>query len=432
MPAQFPRIIDIERLYPAARSIDFSEELTQQFAESDLLSRVKPGARIAVAVGSRGIANLREIVSAVIRIVRDAGAHPFIVPAMGSHGGATPEGQLGILAEYGITSETMEVPIEAKMDVRQIGTTANGVDVFFSEAAWDADGVVVVNRIKPHTDFSGSIGSGLMKMVAVGLGKQRGAATYHAAASRKGYEDVIRAVAKVTLAAAPIFAGVAIVEDQNHQTSEIRVLRPESIVEEEEKLFAKAKSLMPELPFNEIDLLIVDYVGKDVSGAGLDPNITGRSVHGYVSSMDLNGGSRRRISRIFVRELTPRTNGNAIGIGLADFTTSRVIRHTDWSVTYTNSLTAMTPATSKIPMHFETDEECISRALISLGLPSSAAPRILRIENTLSLTHMQASEAYVEEIFARRDLKIVRPSHEMEFDTVRNLRPLAVPGHNTN
>jgi Lactate racemase N-terminal domain len=424
---RFPRMIDIKRHYPASPSWDFFKELSLQFAERSALSQVKPGSRVAVAVGSRGIADLREIVRAVIRILQQAGAQPFIVPAMGSHGGATTDGQTQVLAEYGITSESMGVPIDARMDARRIGTSENGVDVYFSEAALASDGIVVINRIKPHTDFSGSVGSGIMKMIAIGLGKQRGATTCHAAASHLGHEAVIRAVAKEALSTARVLCGVAIVEDQNHRTAEMRVLRPESIVEEEGKLFVKASSLMPALPFEEVDLLIVDFMGKDVSGAGMDSNIIGRSVHGYVGSLRPNGRGKRHVSRIFVRDLTPATNGNAIGIGLADFTTSRAVRQANWPVTYTNSLTAITPATAKIPIHFETDEECISRALASLALSPSSTPRILRITNTLALTKLQASEAYFGEISQRPDLTVTRPAHDLEFDRERNLLPLVFP-----
>jgi hypothetical protein len=313
------------------------------------------------------------------------------------------------------------------MDTRRIGVSDNGVEVFFSEAALPADGIVVINRVKPHTDFAGAIGSGVMKMIAIGLGKQRGAAACHAAASHLGHEAVIRAVSKVSLAATPILCAVAIVEDQNHQTAEVRVLRPESIRQEEEQLFVRASALMPALPFDVVDLLIVDFIGKDVSGAGMDSNITGRSVHGYISSLHPGSGVTRHISRIFVRDLTPATNGNAIGIGLADFTTSRAVRKTDWHATYVNSLTAMTPPTAKIPIHFETDEECISHAIVSLALAPSAKPRILRILNTLSLTSLQASEAYLDEILTRKDLTALRPARDMEFDSQRNLLPVQLP-----
>jgi Lactate racemase N-terminal domain len=429
---RLPRMIDIERHYPASRSWDFHKELSRQFAESGALSQLKPGARVAVAVGSRGITNLCEIVAAVIGELRRAGAEPFVMPAMGSHGGATPGGQTQVLAEYGITSQSLGVSIEAQMEVRRIGTSENGVEVFISEAAWAADGIVVINRIKPHTDFSGSVGSGILKMIAIGLGKQRGAAACHAAATHLGHEAVIRAVAKTTLGTGRVLCAVAIVEDQNHQTADMRVLRPERIVEEEEKLFVKASSLMPALPLEEVDLLIVDFIGKDISGAGMDPNIIGRSVHGYVSSLRANGGGKKRVSRIFVRDLTSATNGNAIGIGLADFTTTRAVQHANWSVTYTNSLTAITPATAKIPIHFETDEECISQALASLALSSPSSARILRIANTLSLAQLQASEAYLEEISARTDLTVVRPAHEMEFDHEHNLLPLLFSGAREN
>lgn len=427
MQIQFPQMIDIIRQYPLSTSWDFSETLSLQFAETSVLSGIKPGARLAVAVGSRGIANLREIVSVVIQLLREAGARPFILPAMGSHGGATPEGQTQVLREYGITSESMQISVDARMDVRRIGTTENGVDVYFSEVALASDGIVLINRIKPHTDFSGSLGSGILKMIAIGLGKHKGAAVCHAAASHLGHEAVIRAVAKLALSLTPILCCVAIVEDQNHRTAEIQVVRPITIVDVEERLFLKASALMPGLPFEEVDLLIVDYMGKDISGAGMDPNIIGRSVHGYVTSLHADGDVKSHVSRIFVRDLTAGTHGNAIGIGLADFTTSRAVRDINWATTYTNSLTALTPATAKIPIHFETDKECISQALASLALSASATPRILRIANTLSLTQMQASEAYRNEISSRPDLTVMRPAHDMEFDPLGNLLPLVTP-----
>jgi hypothetical protein len=343
---------------------------------------------------------------------------------MGSHGGATPEGQAHVLSEYGITEQAMGVSFDTRMDVRHIGTSENGVEVFLSEAAMDADGIVLINRIKPHTDFSGKLGSGILKMIAIGLGKHRGAVVCHAAASRLGHEAVIRAVSRVALRKAPILCGVAIVEDQKHETTEIQVLKPENLEEREGELFAKAQSLMPKLPFDEIDLLIIDFMGKDVSGAGMDPNVIGRSVYGYSSSLLPSKGAKSYIYRIFVRELTLATNGNATGIGLADFTTTRAVRQCNLQASYTNSLTALTPSTMKIPIYFDTDRECIERALVSLALPELAVPRIVRIANTLSLDKLQVSEAYGPQVATRPDLSVNVSAHDMDFDHEGNLLPL--------
>ena len=423
MSQKLPKMMGIERRHSPSATWDFPAVLSRQFREQRILDRLKPSARVAVAVGSRGIKNLSEIVSCVIGTLRKSGMRPFIVPAMGSHGGATPAGQAHVLADYGITPESMGVPFDTRMDVRVIGTTENGLEVFFSEAALEADGIVVINRIKPHTDFSGSLGSGIFKMIAIGLGKHRGAAAVHVAASRLGHERVIRAVARVTLKRAPILCGVAIVEDQRHETAELWVIRPETLENEENKLFARAQSLMPKLPFDEIDLLIVDFMGKNISGTGMDPYVIGRSVYGYSSSLLRETGPVTRIYRIFVRDLTHATNGNALGIGLADFTTTRAVHQIDRTASYTNSLTALTISTTKIPIYFDSDRECIEKALASLALPEAAVPRILRISDTLSLDKFQASDAYRSEIPARADFVITDPPRDMEFDSFGNLSP---------
>src|SRR3984893_5747024 len=350
MTLRIPKMIDVERRNRSSQELDFREVLSRQLLATKILEQVKVGDRIAVAVGSRGITNLQKIVSSTLRALTDAGARPFSVPAMGSHGGASPEGQAHVLSEYGVTEQAMGVRIDTRMDVRHVGTSENGVEVFLSEAAMTADGIVLINRVKPHTDFAGNLGSGILKMIAIGLGKHRGAIVCHAAASRLGHEAVIRAVSRVALRRAPILCGVAIVEDQKHETTEIQILKPENLEESEGELFAKAQSLMPRLPFDEIDLLIVDFMGKDVSGAGMDPNVIGRSGYGYSSSLLPEAESTPRVYRIFVRDLTPATNGNALGIGLADFTTTRAVQQIDRAASYTNSLTALTPSTTKIPI----------------------------------------------------------------------------------
>ena len=414
----------VRQRYPKSPPLDIRSTVRQEFAR--VQSQIKPGARIAVAVGSRGIANLSSIVGAVLEHLQSAGAKPFIVPAMGSHGGATPEGQTQVLAEYGVTEARFKVPVKAAMEVERLGATEDGVEVFFSAEALRSDGVVVINRIKPHTDFSSdSLGSGLIKMLVVGLGKRVGAANFHVAAARLGYARVLPGIARVTLRSAPILCGVGVVEDQFHETAAIAVLKPEEFESREAELFREAKRLMPKLPFEEIDLLIVDRIGKNISGSGMDPNITGRWVHRYSSAIGDGYQTSPTVRRLLVRDLTPETRGNAIGIGLADFTTSRLVRSMDQQVTYVNCLTSLTPNSAKIPIHFETDREALSRALDSLALPDPRQAKIARIADTLSLEHLELSEVYGDLLKQRSDLETVAGPQQIEVDSANNLRPLA-------
>jgi len=417
-------MIGLRQKYPHSAPIDIRATLQREFDSQAILKQVKPGARIAVATGSRGITNIQAIVAATVELLKKAGAAPFIIPAMGSHGGATAEGQAGVLAEYGITEATMKAPIRAAMDVERVGTTADGVEVFVSAEALRSDGIVVVNRVKPHTDFSGAIGSGILKMLVIGLGKRTGAAAFHRTASRAGYEPTIRAVARVTLKSAPILCGVATVENQFHETARIAVLKPDEIERREEELFVEAKRLMPALPFPEIDLLIVDRIGKNISGAGMDPNIIGRGIHGYSSFLGEKGQIGPYIRRIYARELTPETHGNAIGIGFADFASSRLVQAIDHKVTAINALTSLTPHSAKVPIHFDTDQEAIAQALLSLALPDSRNAKVIRIADTLSLAELEVSEAYADRLAQSPNLAAVNGAEEMKFDAAGNLFPM--------
>ena len=419
MITPFPRVLRVRQNFPRLPPLDLESTMDAEFAK--VRSRIKPSARIAVGVGSRGITNLSAIVGAIVRQLRAAGAQPFIIPAMGSHGGATPEGQCELLAEYGITEVAMGVPIRASLEVRQIGTSDEGIAVFCSVEALDADGIVLVNRIKPHTDFFGTLGSGILKMSVIGLGKQTGAATMHAAATRIGHERAIRGMARVLLHDARIVCGVAILENQFHETARIVVLPREQIESSEVPLLVEARKLMPLLPFEEIDLLIIDRIGKNISGAGMDPNVIGRSVHGYSASLMREERPAPFIRRIFVRDLTPETHGNAVGIGLADVTTSRLAQAMDHRVTYINALTAMTPQSAKIPIYFDTDREAIQRTLASLALADTRAARVVRIADTLSLENLDVSEALREEVDGRADLMILNEPQEMLFDMTGQL-----------
>src|SRR5436309_9184206 len=422
-PIPFPRMLAVRQKFPQSQPLDIPAVVQHEFKAQNVLSRLQPGAQIAVGVGSRGISNIKDIVAAVLDQLKAAGAKPFIIPAMGSHGGATPEGQIGVLESYGITGQSMGVPIRASMEVERLGSSADGVEVFCSVEALSSDGIVIVNRVKPHTDFSGTHGSGVVKMIVIGLGKRTGAATCHGAAARLGFERVIRGVARVTLRRAPILCGVAIVENQFHDTARIAVLNPGEIETREKELLEEARRLMPRLPFDDIDVLIVDRLGKNVSGSGMDPNVTGRWVHGYSTSLADDNRQSPRIRRILVRDLTPETHGHAIGVGFADITTTRVVNAMDKPATYVNAMTALTPHGAKIPIHFDTDRECIAQALASLALPDVRQAKVVRIADTLSLVNLEVSEVYADLVKQRDDLETIDAPREMRFDATNNLLP---------
>ena len=415
-----PRLVRVRQNFPRPAPLDLRATLAAEFGK--LRPRIKPGARIAVGLGSRGITNLKAIVTEVLALLRAAGAEPFVFPAMGSHGGATPEGQREILASYDLTEESLRTPIRASLEVKQVGVTADGKPVWCSVEALAADGIVLINRVKPHTDFSGDLGSGLLKMAVVGLGKRAGAAAMHPAASEPGHERAIRTMAGVLIRETPLLGGFVILENQFHETARIVVLPRDEMEKGEDALLAEARRLMPLLPFNEIDLLIVDRIGKNISGTGMDPNVIMRSIDGYSSHLRRAGRPSPFIRRIFVRDLTPETHGNAIGIGLADLTTTRLARAMDTQISFINAMTALTPQSAKLPIYFDTDREAIERALASLPLPNPAAARIVRIADTLSVAEMEISENLWAEIKARPEMAALGEPHAVEFDADGNLR----------
>jgi hypothetical protein len=309
------------------------------------------------------------------------------------------------------------------MEVEEIGRTPWGDPVVFSAPALKADGVVVINRIKPHTDFYGNLGSGLQKMLVIGFGKHVGAINTHAAASRVGHEVAIREAAKVILGRVPILCGVALLEDQHHKTAKVCVIEAPDIPAQEAQLLVEARSLMPRLPFDEMDLLIVDQMGKEISGTGMDTNVIGRGVFGYISSLQSVSALKPHISRIFVRDLSAATNGNGIGIGLADFTTTRAVKALNLNYVYTNVLTSLGLACAKIPMYFDTDGEAIAKAIDSLAGASPEKVRIVRITDTLNLNRLLISEPLAELARGRADLEVVGAAKEIEFDGAGNLLP---------
>jgi hypothetical protein len=404
-----PPLIPVRQRLVDRHITDVPGEVRRQLAGAKLAQRVKPGSRIAVTAGSRGIANIAAIVGAVVEELKSAGALPFVVAAMGSHGGATSEGQRAVLAEYGISEESMGCPILSDISPVPLGCTSSGAAVFMDRNAHDADGVVVVGRVKPHTSFRAPVESGLCKMMAVGLGKQPGAESMHQA----GLTGVVEEAGRVILATGKIILGLAIVENAYEQTFLLEAVPPELIPERDRDLLKLAAGLLPRIPFDPLDLLVVDWMGKNLSGSGMDYNIIGlwRRVEGV---------ERRPIFKyITVLNLSPESGGNAIGVGAADFTTRKLFNQIDFQKTYMNALTASAPGAAKIPVVLENDREAMSVALKAANPPGM--PRLVRIHSTLHLADYHISPALLEEARSYPDLEIVGPAQDMRFDTAGNL-----------
>jgi hypothetical protein len=368
---------------------------------------------VAITAGSRGIANIDRITQAVVGELKALGLQPFIVPTMGSHGEATAEGQLKVLEHYGITEATMGCPITSSMEVVQIGEV-KGIPVFCDKNAWGADHIAVVARIKTHTDFDAEIESGLFKMMAIGLGKQRGAEHYHRAGHHYSYAEVFPLVGKTVLETGNILFGLGIVENGYDETAKVRAMLPKDFEEGEKALLREAKVWMARLPFDALDLLIVDEMGKNISGAGMDTNVVGRPFVQKVLD-------RPKVRRLFVRDLTPESGGNAVGVGMADMTTRRLVNKINYKALYMNAITSGVPEGAKVPMAFETDREAIQVALKMIGLTPPEQARIVRIKNTLQLTEMDVSEALLSEIRAHERLSVVAEPAVLVFDDKGNL-----------
>jgi hypothetical protein len=405
----------IRQGYRVAPQVDVSAEVNRQWDRIKDNLNLPEGSSVAIGVGSRGITDLTEVVRAVVAKTRQAGYAPFITPAMGSHGGATAEGQIKVLANLGITEIDVGAPIRATMEVVAMGN-ANGVPLFWDKWAHQADGIVLINRIKPHTDFSGPTESGLIKMMAIGLGNQIGAEHYHRLSVIRNMYEIISAAGKALLNRANLLFGVGLVENQAHRTTILRMILPEELEKMEAELLKVAKEVMPKLPLEEIDLLIIDEMGKDISGAGIDPIVTGRYNCGYREEQQ--GPS---ISRIFVRDLTDASEGNAIGIGQADVTTQRLADKIDAQSTAINCLTSCCPQDGKIPLTFSTDREAIAAALMTLRPYTLQDLSIVHIKNTLELTNLMVSQGCLPDLENRPDIQIEPESFRLDFDSAGNL-----------
>ncbi|MGH2441620.1 MAG: lactate racemase domain-containing protein [Chloroflexota bacterium] len=407
-----PRMAKVRFAQPTPEALPDLRQVVAARMEKRARSSINAGDRIAIGVGSRGINRLPEIVGAVVSELRAMGAHPFIVPAMGSHGGATADGQRQVLAHLGVTEESVAAPIESQMDTDVIGRTEGGTEVRMDRSALGADGIVLIARVKPHTAFHGTYESGMSKMLAIGLGKQAGAANTHAA----GFGEMARivpAMASIALQRAPVRFAVAVLENARDEVCELQVVPANRILIEEPELLERARNAMPQIPYQELDVLLIDEIGKNISGDGADPNVTGRFPTPFAT-----GGPS--VNKQVVLALTDAARGNANGIGTADFTTIRLARKMSLADTYPNALTSTVAGPVKLPMVLPSDRFALSAALLTcnaVGRP----PRMIRIKNTLRLDTFWISESLLDEVRGDPRQELLEGPMEMEFDAEGNL-----------
>jgi hypothetical protein len=375
---------------------------------------VPSGGDVALGVGSRGIANLSNIVAGVVDGVVELGYEPFVFPAMGSHGGATAEGQREMLAELGVTESAIGCEIRSSMDVTEVGRTAErNVPVVADAHAADADAIVPINRIKPHTDFDGAVESGLSKMLVIGMGKQRGAKIAHDWAVDWSLRDMVPEITGQLLSELPIVGGVAIVEDQRDETTHIEGIPPEGFLDREKELLEIAYKIMPKLPFQNLDMLILDAQGKDISGQGMDTNVIGRRPFAIQEPEP----DSPDIKRVYTRSLTESTHGNAMGMGSADFVHEELLAEIDMPTTLINALTASTPRGVRLPPVVETDRAGIVAALSTIGTVNPEMVRVVRAADTMHLQRLYASSALIEEARDRDDLRVIEEPEPIRFDS---------------
>ncbi|MDP6127321.1 MAG: hypothetical protein QF713_05230 [Dehalococcoidales bacterium] len=409
----FPRMLRISQTTEGLALDDVVSEVKHRIGNLGLGNKVDPGQTIAITAGSRGIANISQITRAVVDECKSIGLVPFIVPAMGSHGGATAEGQWQILEHYGITEQNMGCPIRSNMEVIHIGEVKN-TPVFCDLEAWQADHIAVVARVKSHTDFEGEIESGLFKMMAVGLGKKEGAEQYHRLGTQYSYAEIFPAVGKKVLETSRILFGLAIVENSREETARVEALLPADFYLTEKSLLIQARQWAAHLPFDNLDLLIVDEMGKEISGTGMDSSVIGRHC---VQRFPLEP----KVRWLFVRELSPQSDGNALGIGMADFTTGRLVDRIDYSRMAVNAITSANPDGARVPLTLDNDNEVIETALGIIGLTPPDRARVVRIKNTLRLTEMDVSESLLDEVETDNRLSRISGLSPMTFDGGGNL-----------
>jgi hypothetical protein len=413
-----PRVRRIRQRFRVVREVPVAEAVARELPK--LEGRVRPGMRIAVGVGSRGVVRIAEIAKAVVDGLKARGARPFIVPAMGSHGGGTPEGQMEVLAGYGVTPDAMGVPFDPSMETVQIGTTPGGFPVYLAKPAAEADAILPINRVKLHTDFRGDVESGICKMLVIGFGKQTGAYAIH----KQGFavfHELIPAAAKVHLATGKVLGGIASVEHAEEDVARIEAIPADRILGREPELLELARELMAKIPFDRLDVLVVDYLGKNVSGAGMDPNVTGRFTVRHIADS-------RNPQKLVVLRLTELTHGNACGLGLADVTTRAVLENIDYQKYWTNIITSTELGGGKTPIWMMSDRQAVALALATANGVAPAEARLVRIESTMHLEEMWVSEALWQASGKRRpELEPLSEPQPMEFTVDGQLVDLPLP-----
>jgi hypothetical protein len=408
-----PRMVRARQSYERPVLANPEEEFRTRLRGSGVLSAIRKGMTIAIAVGSRGISNQPLVVRALVAELKGAGAQPFLVPAMGSHGGATAEGQKAMLEGLGFGEECVGAPIRATMETVELGSAGPDLPAHIDRIAHAADGIVLVNRIKPHVAFRGPYESGLAKMITIGLGKQRGAEICHDLGFGKMAEH-IPAIARTMLAQTKILFAVGLLENAYHETARIEVIPAAEILEREPALQEDAKRLSPRLAFDRLDVLVMDEIGKDISGTGFDTNVAGRYHTPYIS-----GGPQ--ITRLVVLDLTDKSHGNGNGLGIVDFTTRRVLEKFRFDQTYPNALTSTVPASVKIPMVLESDRHAFQAAIRTTNLVRKEEVRLVRIKNTIDMDEIEISENLVEEARGNRSLQVISDAFTLPFDAKGNL-----------
>jgi len=415
--SKLPDFFRIRQIFEAPVVVDIPATVAEELAGLNLRERINPGDSVAITAGSRGIANIDLIIKAIVDHLKSLGAEPFIVPAMGSHAGGTAEGQRALIEGYGVTEQFCGCPIKASMETVIVCQTKEGFPVHFDKHASEADHVVVCGRVKPHTNFVGDIESGLMKMMLIGLGKHAGAKIYHRAIQDHSFGQILRSVAGEVLKRCKVVAGVGIVENGYDKTAKIEAVSPERFEEREKELLILAKRLMPRLPFRYVDVLVLDEIGKNISGSGMDTNIVGRKFHEHQAAAE----EYPKVKRIVVRGLTKETHGNAAGIGIAEFVKSGAIAGMDRHITTINCLTGGHPGGAQIPITYDTDQEIFDAALGVIGLVDPPEAKILWVKNTLELAFVECSAIYLEKARERDDLEILTDLRPLPLDGEGNL-----------
>ncbi len=415
----FPQMLRIRQTFDDTTLDDIPGEIQEQLTQLKLETRIKSGQTVAVACSSRGIANYGLILESVVSFLKQLKLDPFIIPAMGSHGAATAAGQKRVLEHLGILEEDVAAPIRSSLEIVQVGETAEQIPVYLDKLASEADHIVLINRIKKHTEFEHEFESGLLKMMAIGLGKQEGAAVYHEAMLTYGYPSVILSVARIVMQHANLLFGVGTVENGYGQTALIGAGLRDDIEEMEKALLKSAKAYAPALPFDEADIILIDEMGKEISGTGFDTKVVGRIGLPLVTAEP----EGPRIKRIVVSDLTPGSEGNAVGVGIADIITQRLFDKIDMGALNMNTITGVCPEMGKIPLTLKNDVEALETAIKCVGLIPREKLKIMRIKNTAMISEVDVSEAYEDDIANRDDLEIVIPKKAMEFDAGGYLTP---------